>query len=793
MVGLRKAANGGTRALALLVLWAASAGCTPVREFAPQGLSVRVDAAEEVRAAVDDVEVRVESRTPEANSWRLLESQRFTPDPGDPGDWPLAFSVKSYDPGATYQVTATARDEAEAVMIQARTISEPEPNRSPELRLRFDRECLRPSMLCGRTRTCSFGKCVDAREPLADEAPAGDDPVMQTDAVSMTDAAGTSAATAECSTRQAGERFCDSKGIMYECQADQMPAIKACSENEHCVDIAREVRCDCLPGFVADSQGCTEPSDCRDQGGCDPLTTCQVRAGERFCGACPPGHSGNGETGCAPLLSDLSVSPGDLEPAFDPNITDYSVRVPVLSSQMVIKASTLVDAELEIDRQSTSFGTPWTSGLLPSGKSELPMTLRARSGVRTDYRISVERAAAQTYLKPSEVHAGDWFGAFVAAYEDTIVIGAPNESVGGLSNAGAAYVFVREGSGWRQQHRLVATEPRADDLFGTCVAIWEDQIAIGAPANIFSSLGAATRPGHVQLFRRVGDAWQLDETVRLSDSASGGNGFGFNVAVRDTTLLVGAPLEDSGARDSGGAYVFERDGSRWLERQLLKASSPQAESHFGTMLGMDDATIAVSAWQENVNGETSAGALYTYQRGVDGWSAQERVLAPAPRASAMFGAAVIVRGDLLVVSAPHNPAQSSSNRSGEVHIYERNGAEYQILQTLEAPEPSVGDRFGNHVGLTETSLVVGAPGPGRNGAAEGGSAYLYARAADGFIRTTNLQPSHPDADDYFGYAVALTDHYVAITALREDGGSNGIDSNAADNTREDSGAVYLFE
>lgn len=779
----------GCALLALLVLCTV-VGCTPVRDFKRGEINVRVEAAAEVRSELDDVEVVLESRRPDANSWRLIEARRFAPDPGRPDDWPLSFQVKGYDAQATYVATATARDGAGAITIQARAISEPAPERRAELLVRFDKECLRPSMLCGRTRTCSFGHCVDAREPLEDAGQATGDPVMQT----THEVEAESDEAAECEDREVGARYCDSQGIMYECQADRVATVKACGENERCVELAADVRCDCLPGFVPDTQGCVEASDCRDQGGCDPLTMCHMQSGQRVCSACPPGYSGTGETGCAPLLSDLEVSPGKLEPAFDPEVTEYSVRVPLLSSRVSLRVQAEVDAELSIDREGASLDEAWTSDVLPVGTTELPITLRARSGARTDYQINVDRSAEQAaYIKPAE--PSEWFGAYLAVYEDTLVVGAPNETVDGKSKAGAAYVFVREGDAWRQQARLVSRDPESDDLFGVTVSIWKDRIAVGAPANIFSSIGAAARQGYVLTWRRTGDSWAHEQTVRLSEESSSGNGFGFSAIVREDTLLIGAPLEDTGALNSGAAYVYEWEGASWQQVKRLKASTPQRESHFGTMMAMDADVIAVSAWQEDVNGNTWAGAVYTYRRAPDAWTPLQRVLAPTNRALAMFGAALIVQGELLIVSAAHNPPDTTSNRSGEVHIFERVGDEYRAQQTLEAPQPSVGDRYGNHIGLSESALVVSAPGPGaaRSGSDAAGAAYLYARTDEGFVRTASLTPSNPDAEDYFGYSVAITERFVAVAANREDGGAKGINGNAADNTREDSGAVYVFE
>src|SRR5205809_40256 len=74
----------------------------------------------------------------------------------------------------------------------------------------------------------------------------------------------------------------------------------------------------------------------------------------------------------------------------------------------------------------------------------------------------------QAYLKASNTDAFDYFGFSVAISGDTIVVGAPyeasnatgvngNESDNSAPQAGAAYVFVRNGTNWAQQAYLKAS------------------------------------------------------------------------------------------------------------------------------------------------------------------------------------------------------------------------------------------------------------------------------------------------------------------------------------------------
>jgi len=129
----------------------------------------------------------------------------------------------------------------------------------------------------------------------------------------------------------------------------------------------------------------------------------------------------------------------------------------------------------------------------------------------------------------------------VAIDGSTIVVGALNEDSGAtgvngdqndnsLSNAGAAYVFVRTGSMWAQQAYLKASNTEASDLFSFSVAIAGDTIVV---------------------------------------SAYGEDSNGTNPA-------------DNSAPDAGAAYVFVRAGTTWTQQAYLKAANAGADDFFGS-------------------------------------------------------------------------------------------------------------------------------------------------------------------------------------------------------------------
>jgi hypothetical protein len=89
------------------------------------------------------------------------------------------------------------------------------------------------------------------------------------------------------------------------------------------------------------------------------------------------------------------------------------------------------------------------------------------------------------------------------------------------------------------------------------------------------------------------------------------------------------------------------------------------------------------------------------------------------------------------------------------------------VRRLEHPDPA-GQGFGSSVGLDGTHLVVNAD-CGDSTAPRSGSVYLYDLIVPGTAAlVTSLQSALPGANDHFGFAVAIDEGNVVITAPLDD-------------------------
>ncbi len=394
------------------------------------------------------------------------------------------------------------------------------------------------------------------------------------------------------------------------------------------------------------------------------------------------------------------------------------------------------------------------------------------------YPLTIDPTAQQSYLKASNSEPGDYFGFSVAVSGDTVVVGASrensnatgvdgNQTDNSAGDSGAAYIFVRDGGGiWSQQAYLKASNTGTNDEFGSSVAVSGDTVVVGAWLEFSNATG------------------------------------------------VNGNQADNGATRSGAAYVFVRDGvGAWSQQAYLKASNTDADDRFGISVGASGDTVVVGASGEasnaiGVNGNQGdnnvsfAGAAYVFVRDGDGaWSQQAYLKASDTHEFVSFGYSVSVSGNTVVVG---NDAYANAGAPGAAYVFVRDGGVWGQQAYLKASDTGASDAFGFSVAVSGDTVVVGAFGEdsnatgvngnqANNSAAESGAAYIYVRDGVGaWTQQAYLKASNPDAGDYFGYSVGVSDETVVVGARLEDSDATGVDGNQSYNSAVQSGAAYVF-
>jgi len=399
----------------------------------------------------------------------------------------------------------------------------------------------------------------------------------------------------------------------------------------------------------------------------------------------------------------------------------------------------------------------------------------------------------QAYLKASNTDGGDLFGDTVAIVGNTIVIGASlegsnadgvngNQGDNSASQAGAAYVFVRDGAGnWSQQAYLKASNSDGGDFFGNSVVIAGNIVVVGAVGEDSSATvvngnqadNLAPFAGAVYVFVRTGVSTWSQQAYLKASNADDFDIFGVSVAISGDTVVVGAEREgsiatgvdgdqgDNSAGEAGAAYVFVRDGAgNWSQDAYLKASNTGGGDLFGKSVAIAGDSVVIGALREasnavGVNGDqgndsaSQAGAAYVFVRNVAGdWAQQAYLKASNTDAGDLFGESVAVAGDIAVVGARAEDS-SASGVNGD-----------------------------------QTSNVAGSSG----------AAYVFVRDGTGaWNQQAYLKASNPNAGDEFGTSVAIAGDTVLVSARFEDSNATGVAGGQIDNSAAAAGAVYVFD
>jgi hypothetical protein len=199
-------------------------------------------------------------------------------------------------------------------------------------------------------------------------------------------------------------------------------------------------------------------------------------------------------------------------------------------------------------------------------------------------------------LKGSDTVAKDDFGGSVAVAGNTIVVGA----FGHASEAGRAYVFTKSPTGWRQAAELSGSDTLAGDAFGDSVAVGGRIIAVGAGL-------AASDAGRVYMFTRKTAGWHQTAELAGSDKVAKEDDFGDSVAVSGDSVVVGTFAQGS---SPGLAYLFTTTATGWRQTaELASGASTTGGNEFGYSVAISGDTIAVGAKGQ----DSGAGRAYLFE------------------------------------------------------------------------------------------------------------------------------------------------------------------------------------
>lgn len=514
-------------------------------------------------------------------------------------------------------------------------------------------------------------------------------------------------------------------------------------------------------------------------------------------------------------------------------------------------------------------GAGFTAGaagsLPPIAPNAAPLFLPDTISNANSYTL--DPLAQRAYIKASNSNIDDQFAAAIAASGNTVVVGAPSEDADGTAFTGSGAVYVYEFDPqtfvWTEHSILRPTELSAGDDFGAAVDIDGNTLVVGSPNEDSNAVGingnqannSSAARGAVFVYTRIDvseggtGAWSLQAYVK-ADSVGGGDQFGSAVAIHQDTLIVGAIREDSNATgvngngadnsitNAGAAYIFVRNGSTWSQQAYLKAHQVSSEDLFGSVVAIHGNIAAVGAAQEDGSSRTidgavdevatNAGAVYVYVRDPinNTWSFQSYLKPNNLDADDRFGSSIsidsdeistsiivgAVREDSISTVIDGDATNNTRSNAGAVYVFDQPIGSTLWTQSnyLKASKAGPGDLYGSAVIYRNHTLLVGTPiddmlGYGVNPSkltafAEGsgsGAVYVYTRDANthAWAEHSYIKASNAQTGDQFGKSIAITETAFVVGAPLEDSNAQGTMlgyGEQSDERATSTGALYAF-
>ncbi|NOT58712.1 MAG: hypothetical protein HOP19_00640, partial [Acidobacteria bacterium] len=297
-------------------------------------------------------------------------------------------------------------------------------------------------------------------------------------------------------------------------------------------------------------------------------------------------------------------------------------------------------------------------------------------------------------LLPSVGTANDKFGesvAMVTGLNGALAIGAPGFESDGPANQGTVYIFLPVMGVWVASGQLFANDAGADDAFGSALALSGGTLVVGA---YLDDVAGITNAGSAYVYVRNGNAFAFQQKLLPSDA--GAKQFGYAVSVEGDTALIGAREDQiNNNAQQGSAYVFTRNGATWSQQQQL-TSPGAAQDAFGQSVALDGNTALCGALSENQNAANNTGAAYVFTRNGTTWTTQQRLIGSDGEAGDAFGSAVAVDGNTAVITSPTDDIDAPVNQ-GSAYVFTRQATSWTFRQKLTAGK--AGDHFGQAAAL----------------------------------------------------------------------------------------------
>lgn len=452
--------------------------------------------------------------------------------------------------------------------------------------------------------------------------------------------------------------------------------------------------------------------------------------------------------------------------------TDYQIRSNVENSPIRVLPSQAFSPESEgISALNDRFG----NSVSISGSRAAVAGIRiGEKGAVVVYSKNNGIWEEESVIFHTEGNEADFFGHSVHILNERLVVGAPLHDQNGR-NSGAVYIFEFDSGSWYQVAKLLPNDGALEEFFGVAVTANEDTIFVGASAGSENNASS----GSFYVFELQGSSWIETSKISPSEAIQEAR-FGRALALSGNNLLVGAPNDEVSSVRCGAAYVFGHEAGNWKQMKKLAPSNCADGDQFGYSLGVDGKLIVVGAPKDRL-GIDNPGSAYFFRFENGEWLEYSQVFASDSPTWDGFGFSVAVAENRALIGAYGN--EVNGHDSGSVFVFEARDGEWQMTTKLNPPDGFANSNslFGVSVSADSEHFLIGASRENVFGNIEG-AVYIYPDDQGQAREPVKLFLARSTLSNRFGTRVALHGNRALVSA-----------PGAFNNPGEGKGIVYVYQ
>ena len=317
-----------------------------------------------------------------------------------------------------------------------------------------------------------------------------------------------------------------------------------------------------------------------------------------------------------------------------------------------------------------------------------------------------------TYPGPREEGFPGDFGSVLALDGTTLAVGEPYPDM--QDGNGMVYVFEPDSQGVWQSSELPNPDAQANGttlmtLYGASVAVSGEWVAVGATATVVNPHGTDDLYGAVYLFQKADGNWVFRQKLMAPINAYNDD-FGWSIALDGPRLLVGAPGSFDPADEfntylAGAAYLYERNAqSQWVLAKSFTAPVVEPEAMFGEAVALNGDHILITA----PYGLNAVGRVWASTHWNGMWTAFSELEVPQEQfnfVSSDYGMSLDVENGLAVIGSPGRPLELDG-----VFLFEWTNGAWRFVESVVPYEETWREymSFGFDVALSDGVIIVGA-------------------------------------------------------------------------------------